>query len=112
MGSMTIAGSESRLSEVQIVLRGVLDPHFGVSLEDMGMVADIEEDDGVVTIQLVLPCLGCPAWDDIQLSVEEGVGRVNGVKEVKVVTNWEVAWSVASMSGTAKSLIGSYGVKL
>jgi len=104
--------SLSLAREVQHALSKVMDPHFQISLDDMGMVSGVEEEDGVVTVKLVLPCMGCPALDDIQIAVQDVLGRLSGVSEVRVVPDWEATWSAASISSHGRSFMHSYGVQL
>jgi metal-sulfur cluster biosynthetic enzyme len=104
--------SLSLIGEVRQALSNVMDPHFQISLDDMGMVSGVEVEDGVVMVKLVIPCMGCPAFDDIQIAVHDELGHLSGVREVRVVPDWEAPWSASSISSFGRSFMQSYGVQL
>ena len=58
MTEATILPSKEDVVEA---LEAVHDPHVPVSLRRMGMLREIDiADDGVVTVQVCIPCMGCP----------------------------------------------------
>ena len=73
---------------VRAALDTVMDPHMNVSLPDMGMVRRVDiEEDGLVDVGLVFPCVGCPAWDLIQAELKDAVGAVEAVGHVEAVND-------------------------
>jgi len=66
-----IAGSPSMPTkeEVRQALRNVLDPEIGKPIEDVGMLQDIEVDNGVVKVHVLLTIAGCPLKDRINADV-------------------------------------------
>jgi metal-sulfur cluster biosynthetic enzyme len=100
------------VSEVAVreALSRVMDPHMNVSLPDMGMVRRVDiEDDGLVDVGLVFPCVGCPAWDLIQAELKETVGAVEGVSRVKVRIEWNHDWSREDIAPEARLIAREHG---
>ena len=91
-------------------LTRVMDPHMNVSLPDMGMVRRVDiDDDGLVDVGLVFPCVGCPAWDLIQAELKQTVGAVEGVSRVKVKIEWNHEWSRNDIAPEARIIAREHG---
>jgi ATP-binding protein involved in chromosome partitioning len=72
--------------EVRQALRQVLDPDIGKPIEDVGMLKDIAvDDDGVVTVYVLLTIEGCPLKDRINTDVNNAVRQLPGVSDVRVM---------------------------
>ena len=94
-------------------LRDVMDPHFNVSLHDMGMVRGVKMDDaGAVEVKLVFPCIGCPAWTLIQNDIKSRLGSVEGVNKVSVNVDWDEDWSRDDMSKAARAHAANHGYRI
>lgn len=68
-------------------LRGVLDPHTGVSVYDMGLISDIVVGEDTVSLTFMPTSPFCPVGVELALSIRDQVLMVEGVKkcDVKVV---------------------------
>jgi ATP-binding protein involved in chromosome partitioning len=55
--------------QVREALRNVLDPEIGKPIEDVGMLQDIEVENGVVKVHVLLTIAGCPLKDRINADV-------------------------------------------
>ena len=62
--------------QVREALRNVLDPEIGKPIEDVGMLKDIEVDNGVVKVHVLLTIAGCPLKDRINSDVTAAVAPV------------------------------------
>jgi ATP-binding protein involved in chromosome partitioning len=62
--------------QVRQALRNVLDPEIGKPIEDVGMLKDIEVDNGVVRVHVLLTIAGCPLKDRINSDVTEAVSPI------------------------------------
>lgn len=98
--------------QVEVALRDVLDPHLQVSLHDMGMISEIAIDGDRVRVEIAYPCLGCPAWDDIQNDIRRRLRRIPGVAVAEVDVTWKHAWSKADMSDAGRSAAREVGIAL
>ncbi len=70
---------------VLAALATVNDPEIHRPITDLGMVRDLEvATDGTVMVTVLLTVAGCPMKDTITSSVRAAVGRVEGVREVRI----------------------------
>jgi Mrp family chromosome partitioning ATPase len=65
-------------------LRGVQDPELGKSLVELGMVHDVQVDDGVVRFTLALTTLACPLKDRIVNDARQALLALEGTRDVQV----------------------------
>jgi len=71
---------------VRTALKDVYDPEIKKPITDLGMVKDVTvAEDGVVTVEIYLTVAGCPLKATITKETTEAVGKLAGVREVKVV---------------------------
>ncbi len=71
-------------ADVRKALEGVNDPELHKSLVELGMVREVEIDDGRVDVTLALTTLGCPLKEQIVGDVKAAVGGLEGVQSVEV----------------------------
>jgi ATP-binding protein involved in chromosome partitioning len=71
--------------QIQAALATVNDPEIHRPITDLGMVAGIDVDAGVVTVTILLTVAGCPLRETITREVTAAVARLDGVRDVKVV---------------------------
>ena len=96
--------------KVSAALDDVLDPHFKVGLNDMGMITDIDIDaQGQVELGMRCPCIGCPAWKMMQHNVKAQVGDIPGIRDVKIKVDWDNPWTRDDMSAAARDKAQSHG---
>jgi len=74
------------VDEAQIVeaLKGVNDPELGKSLVELGMVHDVEIEDGSVRFTLALTTLACPLRESIVGEARQAVLALDGIQDVEV----------------------------
>ncbi len=65
-------------------LEGVMDPELHRNLVELGMVRDVEIQDGKVNVTLALTTLGCPLRAQIVEDVKGAVSTLDDVQEVEV----------------------------
>lgn len=100
-------------ASVEAAVGKVLDPHINVPLTEMGMLSKVELDgDGDVDVSLVFPCLGCPAFTMLKESVKKQVKRVDGVRDVRVLVDWNAKWDRSMMSERAKEFSAKSGYRI
>ena len=87
-------------------LRAVIDPELGYNIVDIGLIYDVEIEDGRARILLTTTTPGCPATNYIRQAVEECASAVPGVASVDVVMTWLPPWSPDRMSDEAKTHFG------
>ncbi len=91
-------------------LAEVQDPEMPINLVDLGLVYAIEEQDGVVAVDLTFTAMGCPASDFILEDVRERLLREAGVHEVRVNVVWDPPWTSARMTEAGRDALESWGL--
>ena len=69
--------------DVRQALRNVLDPEIGRPIEDIGMLRDIEVENGFVKVHVLITIEGCPLKDRIDRDVKQAVMPLPGVERVE-----------------------------
>ncbi|UOF92492.1 phenylacetate-CoA oxygenase subunit PaaJ [Fodinisporobacter ferrooxydans] len=92
-------------------LQEVKDPEIpAISMVEMGMIGNVRNEDGVVTIDVLPTFVGCPALQIIKNNIAEKVKTVNGVREVRVNFVFEPAWSSDRISDEGREKLKQFGI--
>ena len=78
---------------VKQALRQVKDPEVGLNIIDLGLVYDIEVDEGDVHIKMTLTSPGCPSGPEIMQDADSAARMLDGVTDVEVELVWEPFWT-------------------
>lgn len=92
--------------EVVEALRQVEDPELGMDIVDLGLMYDIELENGKVKVIHTLTSMGCPVGPMIQQQIDEVVRALPGVDDVEVELTWDPPWTPEKMSEDAKFILG------
>ena len=92
--------------EVMKALEECLDPELGISVVDMGLIYDVEVEEGNVHVKMTLTNPGCPMASMISHDVEETVKKLDGVKSTEVELVWDPPWTPERLSPKAKKMLG------
>lgn len=95
---MTEATPAPTIEELREHLREVKDPEIDLSIVDLGLVYDIEYDDGDVLITMTLTSPGCPLGPVIRGEAYAKLKQVPGVKDVDVQIVWSPPWDPRTMA--------------
>jgi metal-sulfur cluster biosynthetic enzyme len=93
--------------ELYAALRRVRDPEIGLNIVDLGLVYDLAvggEGDVEVTMTLTTP--GCPLHAAIDQAVQRALGRVAGVRSVRVNLVWSPPWTPELISAEGRAQLG------
>jgi FeS assembly SUF system protein len=89
------------------VLKTVYDPEIPVDIYELGLVYDVNVDEGgAVAIRMTLTSPMCPVAESLPPEVEEKVRSVAGVSDVKIDLVWDPPWSPSLMSEAARLELG------
>lgn len=88
------------------VLKTVFDPEIPVDIYELGLIYNIDINDGGVIIEMTLTAPNCPAADFILEDVKQKVKGVEGVKSVEIKLVFEPEWSKDRMSEEALLELG------
>jgi metal-sulfur cluster biosynthetic enzyme len=92
--------------EVVQALRQVEDPELGMDIVDLGLMYDVEVDDGKVKVIHTLTSMGCPVGPMIQEQIHDVTRALPGVEDVEVELTWDPPWTPDKMSEDAKFILG------
>ncbi len=91
-------------------LSTVLDPEVPViSIVELGIVRDVQQDAGRVRVVLTPTYSGCPATELIATLVRESMAAI-GIAEVELVTQLAPPWSTDWIAPEAKPRLAAFGI--
>jgi metal-sulfur cluster biosynthetic enzyme len=94
------------VDDVQEALTNVIDPELGLDFVELGLIYDIEVEDGEVFVSFTLTSPGCPIGPQVAEQMEEFVGELDGVTSVHPKMTFTPAWTPELMSEEAKFALG------
>ncbi|MGO9823044.1 MAG: metal-sulfur cluster assembly factor [Solirubrobacteraceae bacterium] len=96
----------ANVDDVTEALRDVIDPELGLDFVELGLIYDIEVENGTVRVTYTLTSPGCPIGPQVSEQIEEFVGELDGVEEVHPTMTFSPAWTPELMSEDAKFALG------
>jgi metal-sulfur cluster biosynthetic enzyme len=94
------------VEEVTEALTNVIDPELGLDFVELGLVYDVEVEDGNVAITFTLTSPGCPIGPQVSDQMREFVGELEGVQSVEPRMVFSPPWTPDLMSEDAKFALG------
>jgi len=79
-------------------LRHVEDPELGINIVDLGLIYDLQFDEGNVSIALTMTTPACPLSSHIKQQIRRVMDQVGGVEHVDIEVVWTPAWSPEMMA--------------
>jgi metal-sulfur cluster biosynthetic enzyme len=92
--------------DVRRALRQVKDPEINLSVIDLGLVYDVEIDEGDVDIKMTLTSPGCPSGPEMLADVDRVVRGLDGVASVNVELVWEPYWTPERIDPKVRAFLG------
>ena len=92
--------------EIVTVLKDCYDPEIPINIWDLGLVYDINIQEGNVGIKMTLTAPGCMMGGMIADDVKAKLKALNGVKDAKVDLVFDPPWTPDKMSEEAKAQMG------
>ncbi len=87
-------------------LKEIYDPEIPVNIYELGLIYNVEVDDGHAVITMTLTTPHCPVAESMPGEVELRVGSVPGVGVAEVNLVWDPPWDPQKMSDEAKLELG------
>lgn len=87
-------------AELYEALRAVIDPEVGLDIITMGLVYDVEVEDGHAIITHTLTTPGCPLERYMSDAIRAVAFAQPGIEEVTTRLVWEPRWTPAAMERT------------
>lgn len=104
---MTPEASEAFAGEIKEALRLVIDPELGYNIVDLGLVYDVNvEDGGVVRVAMTTTTRGCPATGYLKDGARDAAWSVPSVEFVDIALTYDPPWTPDMMTPDAKRHLG------
>ena len=94
------------VEDVQEALTNVIDPELGLDFVELGLVYEVEIEDGDVYVTFTLTSPGCPIGPQVSEQIEEFVSEVDGVQRVYPKMVFSPPWTPEMMSEEARFALG------
>ena len=94
------------VDEVQEALGNVIDPELGLDFVELGLIYEVEVENGEVFVTFTLTSPGCPIGPQVSEQIEEFVGELDGVESVYPKMVFSPPWAPEMMSEDAKFALG------
>ena len=91
---------------IRKALRQVKDPEIGLNIIDLGLVYDVDVDDGEVHIKMTLTSPGCPVGPQIMSDADQAARMLDGVTGVEVELVWEPFWTPEKIDPKVRAFLG------
>ncbi len=101
---------QSPVQEIWDLLDDVVDPEIPVlSLWDLGVLRDVEAQDGVIIITITPTYSGCPALHAMQQDIGNKLEQA-GISAFSIRHELSPAWSSDSLSPQGRAALKKYGI--
>ena len=91
---------------VRDVLKNVYDPEIPINVVDLGLIYDVQVDEGNVAVAMTLTAPGCGMGPFIAQQAEWAISEIDGVEDVEVEMVFDPPWSPEMISEDGKKLLG------
>ena len=99
----------STLNEIKEILKSVSDPEIPVlTIEDLGIIKEIEIEDKEVTVTITPTYSGCPAMDVIGDDIKSALQKAGYTGKIKLVLS--PAWTTDWISESGRKKMKDYGI--
>lgn len=97
---------ELTMDDVKEALRDVYDPEIPVNVLDLGLIYDVQINEGQVYVQMTLTAPGCGMGPYIAQNAEWRIAEVEGVVDVEVDMVFDPPWNPDMITEDGKKLLG------
>ena len=105
-----VSATSPAVERVRRVLADVTDPEIPViTIEDLGILRDVEVDGDAVTVTITPTYSGCPAMDEIRADVVSALAA-RGWTDVTVRTVLHPAWTTDWMTEEGRRKLREFGI--
>lgn len=87
-------------------LKDVYDPEINYNIVDLGLVYNIDVEDGNVKVLMTLTTPACPIGPMIEEQIQENLMLLPGVKDVEVEFTFDPSWNPTMISEEARADLG------
>lgn len=105
-GEANTGETNSLAEQVREALKGVIDPELGLNIVDLGLIYDVEVEDGLATVTMTLTSPGCPAGGMIMSGAQEAARGTEGVNDADVRLVWKPFWTPDRIDPDVRAALG------
>ncbi|MBM01912.1 MAG: aromatic ring hydroxylase [Chloroflexi bacterium] len=87
-------------------LKEVYDPEIPVNIVDLGLIYEVEIDNGEVDVKMTLTAAGCGMGPYIAQQAEWAISELEEVEDVNVDIVFEPPWDPEKITEDGKKLLG------
>lgn len=91
---------------VREALKDIYDPELHYNIVDLGLVYDIDIQEGKVKILMTLTTPACPIGPFVEEQVRDNLAYLPGVEDVEVEFTFDPPWDPSRMSEEARADLG------
>ena len=92
--------------QVYEALQDCYDPEIPVNIVDLGLVYDVEVEEGEAKVTMTLTSPGCPAGGQILGGAKDAAESVDGVEEAVVSLVWKPFWTPERIDPAVRAMMG------
>ena len=92
--------------EVMEKLRFCYDPEIPLNIVDLGLIYNVEVEEGDVRVEMTLTAQGCPSHTEISRDVKQTVLGMPGVNTADVRVVWDPPWTPHRISPEGRQKLG------
>jgi FeS assembly SUF system protein len=96
-------------TDIVAALKTVYDPEIPSDIYELGLIYKVDvDDDRNVAVEMTLTAPGCPVAGEMPIWVQNAVGAVPGVGDVKVEIVFTPPWDQSRMSDEARLALNMF----
>ena len=98
--------TSTKAEQVREQLKNVIDPELGLNIVDLGLIYDVEVEDGQATITMTLTSPGCPAGGTIMAGAQAAARSTEGVDDADVKLVCKPFWTPDRIDPDVRAALG------
>lgn len=95
-------------AELIEALKQVIDPELMINVVDLGLVYEIDQQDGKVSVDMTLTSPACPAGPQIMQQAKMALEKLEGVEEANIKLVMSPPWTPERMTDDARDQLGIF----
>ena len=96
--------------EMREAMKEIFDPEIPINIVDLGLIYNLQETAGKVSVDMTLTSPHCPVGDQLKARVNEVVMKCKGVQGVDVKLVFEPPWTKEKMTFDGKLQASMLGI--
>lgn len=93
--------------QVEEQLKEVIDPELEINIVDLGLIYEVDVDQGEVYVLMTLTTPGCPLHGVFDELVKRELRKIEDIESIEVELTFEPRWSPEKMSDEARDELGN-----